>query len=70
MSKRTDVRGASDASFRYRCKKEELEADHAMAEYLETDLSSLIRALLKEKRRQLNAEGKRPPLRRRNGDKS
>ncbi len=67
MSKRADAKGVSDGSFRFRLTAAELDEARGLAEYLELELSELIRRLLREKRAQLVAEGKRPPLRPRNG---
>lgn len=66
MSRRVGVKNSTN--FNFRLSDEELERHRALAEYLGVELSRLIRDLLDERRQQLVSEGKRPPLRRRNGD--
>jgi hypothetical protein len=61
MSRRP-TKETSDVSFRFRLTATELAEARGLADYLELELSELLRQLLREKRRQLVADGKRPPL--------
>lgn len=63
MSRRTDTNGNSDVRRQIRLTPEEAEEADALAAYLKTTFSDLVRNSLREKRRRLIDAGQKPPRR-------
>jgi hypothetical protein len=63
MNRRLDANGTSDTKMTIRMTTEEYQAAVALADYLKTRLSDLVREMLREKRKELIAAGQRPPRR-------
>jgi hypothetical protein len=63
MSRRLDTNGNSDVRRQIRLTPEEAEEADALAAYLKTTFSDLVRHSLREKRRSLVAAGQKPPRR-------
>jgi hypothetical protein len=63
MSRRIHANGTSDIRRQIRLTAEEAEEFDALAGYLETTFSDLVREAIKDKRESLIAAGKRPPRR-------
>lgn len=63
MSRRINATGTSDVRRQIRLTPEEAEEADALAAYLKTTFSDLVRDSIKEKRRSLVAAGQKPPRR-------